>query len=458
MGPVAGAFPVSAQYVFNSGPQEAIILASLRPGTVRSLPRLERSLRAQFASRFPGVTFAFEPADVVSQVLSGTTASAVNLLVSGNHLDQVRAHAEAIRAELAKDPEIVDLAIPIPLDYPTIRVDIDRERAAQLGVHADRVGRSLVEATWSSQFTQIVLWVDPAGIGYFVAVRLPESSFKTIEDLKNVAVMRGTGERPLLRDVASVAETTSPGEYDHYNSIRTIPVTANSATRDLASLARAVDRAIERAGPPPSPEIKVNLQGLVHQMSETLAGLRQGFILAVVVVILLLSATFQSFRDAAAILLAVPGTAAGVVLALAATGTSLNIQSFIGAIMSIGVSVANAVLVVKFFEDRRKEGMRASDAARAAATGRLRAVLMTSVAMLFGMLPMALGLGEAGEQNAPLAVAVIGGLSISTLVTLLVLPVLLAAVHGERPFAHVSLDPDDPESAHYTQAGEPRSS
>ncbi len=456
IGPVPGGFPVSAQYVWNSGPQEFLLLVGLKPGRVRSLPRLEEGLRRRFAARFPGVGFSFEPADVISQVLSGATPNSVKVMVSGNRFEDVRAHAEAIRDELAKEPGLRDLAIPLPLDYPTIRVDIDRERAAQLGTHADRVGRSLVEATWSSQFTQLNLWVDQAGLGYFVAVRLPESSFKSIEDLKNLAVMPGAQERPLLRDVATLTETTSPGEYDHWNSIRTIPVTANAADRDLARLGKAVDRAIARAGAPPSPDIKVSVQGLVRQMRETLGGLQQGLVLAVVVVVLLLSATFQSFRDALAVLLAVPGTVAGVLIALAVTGTTLNIQSFIGAIMSIGVAVANAVLVVKFFGDRRREGMSVSDAARAAATARTRAVLMTSVSMLAGMLPMAFGLGEAGEQNAPLAIAVIGGLSVSTLVTLLLLPTILVAVHGTRAFRHASLDPADPESAHFESCEQSR--
>jgi multidrug efflux pump subunit AcrB len=452
IGPVPGSIPVSAQYVWNSGPQEMLLLVSLKPGRIKSLPRLEDALRARFAARFPAVGFSFEPADVISQVLSGGMPNSVEVLVSGNSLDQIRSYAESIRTELGKEPGLRDLSIPLPLDYPTIRIDIDRERAAQLGAQADRVGRSLVEATWSSQFTQLNLWVDQAGLGYFVAVRLPENSFNSLEDLKNLAVLSSEQQPALLRDLASVSETTSPGEYDHWNSIRTIPITANNAGRDLAGLGEAVDRAIGRAGLPPSSDIKVNVLGMVRQMRETLDGLRQGFLLAVVVVILLLSATFQSFRAALAVLLALPGTAAGVILGLAVTGTTLNIQSFIGAIMSIGVAVANAVLVVKFFEDRRQEGMTIADAARAAASGRMRAVLMTSVSMVAGMLPMAFGLGEAGEQNAPLAIAVIGGLSVSTLVTLTLLPAILVFVHGARAFQHVSLDPADPLSSHYEAA------
>jgi multidrug efflux pump subunit AcrB len=452
IGPVPGALPVRAQYVWNSGPHELLLLVGLKPDKTRSLPRLQDALRARFAAHFPEVGFSFEPADVISQVLSGATPDAVKILVSGNRLEKLRVYAESIRAELAKETGLRDLAIPLPLDYPTIKIDIDRERAAQLGAHANRVARSLVEATWSSQFTQLNLWVDQAGLGYFVAVRLPESSFKSLEDLKNLAVMSSEDQRPLLRDLATVTETTSPGEYDHWNSVRTIPITANSASRDLASLASAVDRAIVRAGPSGSADIKVSVHGMVRQMRETLAGLRRGFLLAVVVVVLLLAATFQSFRDAFAVLLALPGTAAGVVIGLAVTGTSLNIQSFTGAIMSIGVAVANAVLVVKFFEDRRQDGMSVVDAARAAATARMRAVLMTSVSMLAGMLPMAFGLGAGGEQNAPLAIAVIGGLSVSTLVTLLLLPTILVAVHGTRVFRHVSQDPADPRSPQYEAA------
>jgi multidrug efflux pump subunit AcrB len=369
--------------------------------------------------------------------------------VSGNNLAGTRRYAEQIRSELGKLGELRDLAIPLPLDYPALAIDIDRERAGQLGVTTNRVARSLVEATWSSQLTQQIFWVDPNGLGYYVSVRLPETQLDTIDAVKNLPVMPDGAARPILRDVASVTTAVVPGEFDHWNSIRTVSVTANSGTNDLGAVGDAVERAIAKAGEPPSKDVKVAVRGQVEEMREALDGLRQGLLLAIVVVILLLAANFQSFRDAIAILLVVPSVIAGVVLVLHATRTSLNIQSFMGAIMSIGVSVANAVLVVKFTQDRRKAGDATAEAAREAATGRLRPILMTTLAMLAGMVPMALGLGEGGEQNAPLGRAVLGGLAASTFATLLVLPAILTLVHGRRGFRSASLDPYDRESPHF---------
>ncbi|HZU98797.1 MAG TPA: efflux RND transporter permease subunit [Planctomycetota bacterium] len=441
--------PVSAIFTFNGGPHEGILLVSLRPDRARSLPVLEENLRRRLGSRFPGVRFSFEAGDVVSQVLNTGSPHPVNVVVMGNDLAKTRAHAEKIEAELAKVKELRDLSIPLALDYPALRIDIDRERAGQLGVTANRVARSLVEATWSSQLTQQNYWIDANGLAYFVAVRVKESELGSVESVKNIPVMPDGAQRPLLRDVALVTTAVIPGGYDHWDSKRTVSVVANSGTDDLGLVAREVDAAIARAGEPPAKDMKVFVTGQVRQMRETLQGLELGLGLAVVVVILLLAANFQSVVDALAILLVVPAVLAGVVLALVATRTSANLESFMGAIMAVGVSVANAVLLVKFTQDRRREGVPGLAAAREAAGSRLRPILMTSLAMLAGMLPMALALGESGEQNAPLGRAVMGGLLASTAATLLVLPAVLAILHGDRPWRSASLDPHDPESARF---------
>jgi multidrug efflux pump subunit AcrB len=249
--------------------------------------------------------------------------------------------------------------------------------------------------------------------------------------------------RPLLRDVAKVGRSVVPGEFDHWNSIRSISVTANAGTNDLRAVSGAVRAAIERAGPPPRRDIKVALHGQIEQMEDAFSGLARGLALAIVVVLLLLAATFESIRDALAILTVVPAVLSGVVVALLATRTSLNIQSFMGAITSVGVSVANAVLVVQFARERRRHGVATQRAVHDSATSRLRPILMTTLAMMAGMVPMALGLGEGGEQSAPLGRAVIGGIAASTVATLAVLPLVHAAIHGERPFATSSLVPLD---------------
>jgi multidrug efflux pump subunit AcrB len=446
--------PVSGVFLWNSGPHEGLLFVALKRDPRRRLAAFEDELRRRLRGRFPGVAFSFEAGDVVSQILNSGAPNPVSVVVSGNDLGALRGHAERIRAELAKIKDLRDLAIPMPLDSPTLRIDVDRERAGQLGVTDARVGRSIVEATWSSQLTQPIFWVDPkSGLGYYISLRLGERDMDSIEAVKNLPVMAERAPRPLLRDLAAVALAETPGEFDHWNSIRVVRIAANAGTSDLGAIAREVDAAIARAGEPPR-GVKVQVVGQLRQMGDTLKGLERGLILAIAVVTLLLAANFQSIRDALAVLLITPAVVSGVALALAATGTSLNLQSLMGAIMSVGVSVANAVLVVKFTQDRRRDGEPAAEAAREAAAGRLRPVLMTSLAMLAGMVPMALGLGESGEQNAPLGIAVMGGLSASTLATLLVLPSILGVIHGRRPFASASLDPDDPESPHHSPAGD----
>jgi multidrug efflux pump subunit AcrB len=448
IGGTTPSYPVNAIFAWNGGPHEGLLLVSLKPDRSRSLPEFEDRVRDKLRARFPSVAFSFEAGDVISQVLNTGSPNPVNIVVRGNDLAATRAYAEKIRGELAKVDALRDLSIPLPLDYPTLRIDIDRERAAQLGVSMRQVGRSLVDATWSSQLTSPNFWVDEKGLGYYITVRLPESELASVEALKNLPVLEGAA-RPLLRDVAAITTAQRPGEYDHRDSFRTVSVVANAGTNDLGAIARQVDAALERAGAPPAKDIRVFVYGQTTQMRETLAGLGRGLVLAIAVVVLLLAANFQSFRDAFAILLIVPAVLAGSVIALRLTGTSLNVQSFMGTIMAVGVSVANAVLIVAFLEDKRRHGAVGIEAAHDAAVGRIRPILMTSLSMIAGMIPMALALGEGGEQNAPLGRAVVGGLVASTAAALLVLPGILAIVHGRRPWRSASLDPRDPASARH---------
>jgi multidrug efflux pump subunit AcrB len=464
-------YPSDAVYVFNTGPDRALLLLALGKGQRRPLPELEEALRGRLARRVPGAGFSFERGDVLSEVLSSGGTTPVDLLVMGQKLQDTRRYAQAVYDELAKISDLRDLAISTPLDAPAVKIDIDRERAAQLDVTAGHVGKALAAANWSSQMVSPLFWVDPAGNSYFVSVRAAPGSLATLEDLRNLPVMpaavdpdpqrpdlegvpegrdrQGVAQRPLLRDVASVEATHTPGEYTHWDSRRGLPISANTVTSDLAGLGRAVRAAIARAGKPPDPDMRVVVRGQIQQMEETLAALQQGLLLAVGAVLLLLAATFQSVRSALAIVSTLPAVLGGVVLALSATRTSLNVQSSIGAIMAVGVAVANSVLLVQSFHQRHAEGVAASAAAADASARRLRPILMTSLCMIAGMAPMALGLGEAGEQNAPLGRAVVGGLVAGTAATLLVLPSLLSALHGRRAASSASLDPTDPASPHF---------
>src|SRR5262249_7723662 len=401
--------------------------------------------RARLARTLPDVRLSFEAGDIVSQVLNFGAPTPLHVSVSGANLGEVRAHAAKIADELAKLPALRDVQIPQALDYPTLDVRIDRQRAGQLGVTVERTGKSVVDATSSSVLVVPNFWTNPAtGVPYRVAVRVPENQMASADDLLNLPVMTDGASGPLLRDIATVTPGKAPGELDHYNSQRTVSVVANLGGNDLGAAAGQVERAIAAAGEPPR-GVTVAMHGQAEQMRLTLRSLEEGLAIAVIVVLLLLAAAFQSFRDAFAVMLMVPAVLAGVVLILAATGTTLNVQSLMGAIMSIGVSIANALLLLTLARDRRRAGDGSAAATVAAARGRMRPILMTSLAMIAGMLPMALGIGEAGDQNAALGLAVIGGLAASTVAALVFLPALYVVIARRGSFHSPSLDPDDPE-------------
>ena len=438
-------YPVNGIYVWNSGPHEALLLVALQKGATRDLEALQQTLREKLAARFPGARFSFEAGDLVSQVLNFGAPTPISVSISGNDLAQTRAFTERIAEELRSVSVLRDVQIPTALDYPTLDVRIDRERAGQLGVTVDRVARSIVEATSSSALVTPTFWVNPAtGIPYRIAVRVPEAQMQSGEQLGELPVMQDGSARPLLGDVATISEGRTMGEFDHYNNQRTLTVTANLGGRDLGGAARAVKAALERVGQPPR-GTTVAVHGQVEQLELALGSLQLGVFLAALVVLLLLAANFQSFRESLVTLSTAPAVLAGVVVSLWLTGTTLNVQSMMGAIMALGVSVANAVLIVTFAHEQRRSGKSGSEAAVDAARARLRPIVMTTVAMVAGMLPMALGLGDGGEQNAPLGRAVIGGLVGSTFAALLILPAMYAMVWGRAPYRSASLDPSDPE-------------
>jgi multidrug efflux pump subunit AcrB len=365
----------------------------------------------------------------------------VDISISGKKLSEVRAHAQKIRDQLARVPSLRDVQIPEALDYPTVEVTLDRELAGQQGVSVDKVVRSVVDATFSSALTTPVFWTDPAtGVAYRVALRVPENQMQERQDLLALPVMEAGSPRPLLGDVARLVNGTTPGQVSHYNGQRTVRVVANVAGSDLGAATRDVEAAIRRAGEPPR-GVLVAVHGQVEQMRATLDSLRTGLALAVVVVLLVLATNFQSFREPLVALSTTPAVLAGVVIVLAITGTTVNVQSMMGAVMSIGVSVANAVLLVTFARDRWQSGSDQREAVLAAASSRARPILMTSLAMIAGMVPMATGLGEGGEQAAPLGRAVIGGLACSTIATLFVLPAIYVLIARRGRPTRASLEP-----------------
>jgi multidrug efflux pump subunit AcrB len=372
----------------------------------------------------------------------------IEVNITGNELSTTRRFAEKVRTELSKVPKLRDLQFDEPLDYPSIDVKVDRERAGQMGVTAQEVGRAFLASTSSSRFVTPNYWADAkTGVAYQVQVQIPPAEISSLQNVENIPVTPGTNTHPLLGDVAQVSFGTTVGEYHRLNGQRMVTLTANISGQDLGHIANDVQAAIARAGQPPQATI-VQVRGQIQPMRDTLMNLGIGLLLAVLVIYLLLAANFQSVRLPMVVVSTVPAVICGVILMLLITGTTLNIQSFMGAIMAIGVAVANAILLVVFAERYRREGSSPKDAAIEAARTRMRPILMTATAMTFGMIPMALGLGEGGQQTAPLGRAVIGGLVVATAATLLILPSVFSLVQAKAHAGSPSLDPDDRESRH----------
>ncbi|WP_201750090.1 efflux RND transporter permease subunit [Tautonia marina] len=451
-GLIPSSYPINAIYQWTGGPEEAMLRVALNQGTGIQIEELKRTLRERLKTEMPSVAFSFEPADIVSDVMSFGSPTPVEVAVSGPDFADVRQHAEQIRAELSTTPGLSDVRYGQTLDYPSVQVTIDREKAGLSGITPEEIARSLVTATWSSRFVVPNYWPDPkSGIGYQVQIEIPYQEMTSLEDIRTLPIRQaqGDGVPLLLRDVASVERSTVPGQFDRYNMKRTLTLTANLAGMDLGRASGAVDRAIEQAGEPPK-GVTVAVRGQLVPLREILSGLSIGLGMSIVVIVLVLTANFQSVRLALVAVAAGPAVIAGVVVGLWVTDTTVNIQSFLGTIMVFGVAVSNAILLVTFAEQSRVvEGLSARDAAVAGAQARLRAILMTSGTMIVGMLPMALGLGEGGDQTAPLGRAVIGGLSFATLSTLFVLPSVFTLIQGRMGRDSSSLDPDDPDSPHY---------
>jgi multidrug efflux pump subunit AcrB len=441
-------YPINSIYLWTSGPQEAVLLVALRPDSGVRISDLQERLRKKLPEILPGTTASFEAGDIVNQIMNFGAPTPIEVGINGPNLSADRGFAEKVLAEMQKIPSLRDLQFGQPLDYPTVNINIDRERAGQLGVSVDQVGRALAAATSSSRFIQPNYWRDPAsGTAYQVQVEIPQSQMSSIEEINSVPAVQGGGTGPLIGDVADLSYGTMPGEYDRYNQQRMVTVTANVVNKDLGSVSSELAAAVRRAGEVPR-GVQVNIRGQIPPMNQTLFGLEVGLGLAIAAILLLLSANFQSFKLSLVVLSAVPAVILGVAIMLLVTGTTLNVQSFMGAIMAIGVSVANAILLVTFAEANRRKGEPVEIAAMNGATSRLRPILMTTFAMIAGMLPMALALGSGGEQTAPLGRAVIGGLAASTAAVLLVVPLVFSAVQRRARLKSPSIHPDDMGTLH----------
>ncbi len=442
-------YPVSLIHAWNSGSDEATLQIQLKPGAKVDLNTVKEKLRARLATVMPDVRLSFEPADIVSRVMSFGSQTPIEIAVSGPSVTDNRAHAEAIRKELAKIPELRDVQFAQVIDAPSLDVNINREKAGLMGIKLNDAARSVVEATGSSRFLLASYWADPkTGVAFQVQVQIPAAQTKSIEELSNLPVGGANQQTVLLRNIATLKEGTNVAQFDRYNMQRLATLTANYAGTDLGHLAGRIDEAIAAAGKPPA-KVKVDLRGQVTPLRELFAGLGRGLLIALLLILLLLTAHFQSLRLAGVVLASLPVVVAGVLVGLVVTLSTLNIESYIGAIMAVGVAVANSILLITSAEQARRAGNPAAVAAQEAGSARLRAILMTSLAMLAGMIPMALGWSEAGSQTAPLARAVMGGLIFGTCATLTLVPALYAWAMSSVSRDSLSVDPDDPQSTHY---------
>lgn len=456
VGMTPSSYGTNALYIFNSGPQEAILQVNLSETyKVESLDALKDEIRYKAAGALPGITLSFEPIELTDKIMSQGANTPIEVVVASKDIREGAAYAMKIKNELKNIDFLRDVRINQPLNYPILNIAIDRERAAQFGITPSQIAKSLVAATSSSRFTAKNLWLDTdKGFAYQVQVQEPEYQMSSIRDLENIPMVKGQ-LRPTLGDVATITPDHAPAEYDRIGPRRIVTVSANINQKDLGSAAAIVRKAIQRVGAPPSGMV-VEVRGLVKLLEETLSSLQTGLLLAIVVIFLLLAANYQSFKIAFVVLVTIPAVLAGALILLLVTGETLNLQSYMGIIMSVGVSVANAVLLVTNAETLRMQYRDAGKAARVAGSVRLRPILMTSIAMVVGMLPMASGLSESGEQTAPLGRAVVGGLIASTIAALLILPLVFRAVQAKASFKSVSLDPEDKRSEHFDLTGIPQ--
>jgi len=448
VGVVPSSYPVDLIHLFTSGPQEAIVQIAVKKDTPRG-EALREKLRESLHKELPECRVSFEAGDIVTQVMSFGSPTPIEVAVQGISLADDYGYAQKVQTRMSKLDFLRDLQIAQAGDFPTLDINIDRERAGQFGLTMADVARSVVPATSSSRFTQPNYWRDPnSGNAFQIQVELPQNRMQSVASIGDVPVMVDGKTETRLNDIAGFKLGTMPGLIERYNGQHVVSLTANIHGMTLGEAARKVHESLAGVGDPPK-GVSVVLRGEIPPLEQTLSGLRIGLLLAVLVIFLLLAANFQSIRLALAIVLTIPAVLCGVLLMLLGTGTTLNVQSFMGAIMAIGIAVANSILLVTFSERARREKKNSLEAAQEGAAGRLRAVLMTAAAMIFGMVPMAIGFGEGGSQSAPLGRAVIGGLLVSTFTTLTVLPAIYAILQGKSSTLSPSLNPMDPESKYY---------
>ena len=398
-------------------------------------------LRAELPKRFPGIEFFFQPADIVTQILNFGLPAAIDVQLTGNDLQANSALAADLVKRIRKIPGAVDAHVHQRLDAPAVNLQMDRSRLQQVGLSAQNVGQNVLVSLSGSSQTAPAFWLNPAnGIVYSIAVQTPQYKVDSLDALLNVPVASGgntsSGATQLLGNLVEATPARQPAVVSRYNILPAIDVYVSVQGTDLASVAAQVQTLVDEARPKLPRGSQVVVRGQVQTMQASFIGLGVGLAMAIVLVYLLIVVNFQSWIDAMIIVAALPAALAGIAWMLFIAGTTLSVPALTGAIMTMGVATANSILLVSFARQRQQEGASPALAARDAGATRIRPVLMTALAMIIGMIPMALGIGEGAEQNAPLGRAVIGGLLFATVSTLLFVPVVFAGVHERLARRH----------------------
>ena len=405
-----------------------------------SLENYQRELRTKLAAIYPSTQFAFLPADIVSQILNFGLPSPLDVQVVGNDVEGNRKFIQALLPKLSSVAGAVDLHIQQPYDYPQINVDVDRSKALFLGLTEQNIASNLLVSLSGSFQTSPSFWIDPkSGTQYNVVSQTPQFRLSSLNDLGNTPLSQTVGTTPaaggtsqVLSNVATTRRTVAPAVVSHYNAQVAFDIFGSVQGTDLGFVAAQFNRVIEESKKDLPKGSQIHLKGQVETMQQSFRGLLLGLVGAIVLVYMLIVVNFQSLLDPLIIITALPAALAGIVWMLFLTHTTVSVPALTGAIMCMGVATANSVLVISFAREQMTEGKDAREAALEAGFTRLRPVLMTALAMIIGMIPMALGLGESGEQNAPLGRAVIGGLIFATVATLIFVPTVFTIVHGRK--------------------------
>ena len=392
-----------------------------------------RSLREELPARFPGTTFSFLPADIISQILNFGAPAPLEVQIRGPRLAENFAYAQDLLRRLRHVPGLVDARIQQSLNAPSFNVDVDRTRAQYVGITERDVTNSMVVNLAGSSQVQPTFWLNPDnGVNYSIVLQTPEYQINSLDALRNLPITAPGATPQTLGGIADIKRSATPAVYSQYNIMPVVQIYAATQGRDLGAIATDVQKILDETSKNAPKTAQVAMLGQVKTMTDSFAGLIFGLAAAVVLIYFVIVVNFQSWADPFVIITALPAALAGIVWMLFATGTTLSVPALTGAIMCMGVATANSVLVISFAKERLEYHGDAVVAALEAGFVRLRPVVMTALAMIIGMLPMALGLGEGGEENAPLGRAVVGGLCFATIATLVFVPVVFSLIHQHR--------------------------